>query len=164
VGREKKGQGYRENEDIACQIEDQVHDEMVQRRRALRVVGWGLPVIMKWSTPDCEVEDLHNDVGDHDVRCSTFDNHSLSQILCKAPIEQQQTYFCSPLYRAHALLDEKHGFGTPCSFVDFVWCQVDRMGGINEIGGYSQVDVQEYDEDGVQAGQKDHQKVLHLQS
>lgn len=61
---------------------------MVQRGSALRIVGRGLPVFMKRSTPDAKIEDLHDDVSHQDVHGGAFDHQGLLQVLGDSPVKK----------------------------------------------------------------------------
>ena len=68
----------RHDENVAGQIEDQIGDEMIECCGALGVVRRCLPVIVKRSAPNSEVQDQHDDICDPNVDRSAFDN----QVLC----------------------------------------------------------------------------------
>ena len=61
---------------------------------------------MKWATPDGEVEYLHHNISDRSICGRALDDKILPEILRQAPVEDEETAFRSPLYGAHALLDQ----------------------------------------------------------
>ncbi len=79
---------YRHDQYITCQVKDQVGDEMMQGRGTLHIIRRRLPVVVKWSAPDSEVEDLHHDIGGDHVGCRTLDDEILLQVLSQAPVEE----------------------------------------------------------------------------
>ena len=115
------------------------------------VVGWCLPIVVERSTPDSKIENLHNHIGARNVNGGAFHNKTLLQILCESPVEQQETCFGAPLNSTHALFDKEDGFATPSSLIDFLGCQFHRVCWINEVGADFEVDVEKYNEDGVEA-------------
>ena len=82
--------------------------EMVQRSGALHIGCGCLPIVMERPAPDCEIADFHDNVGGQDIAGGDLDHKCLPEILGETPVQKQQAAFCSPLYGAHALLDEKH--------------------------------------------------------
>lgn len=124
---------------------------MVQSCAALRVVRRSLPVVVKRSAPNRKVEDLHNNICGYDVGSGAFHDDVLGEVLSEAPVEQEQTAFTAPLDGTHALLDEKDGFGSPGTFTDLFRRQFDGVGRVDQVGVDIKIDIEEDDEDRVQA-------------
>lgn len=106
---------------------------------------------MKWSAPDSKVEYFHHDIGCCHVHCCTFDDQVLLEVLGEPPVEEQQADFGTPLNGTHTLFDQQNGFRPPGSHRDLVRCQVDGMRRIDKIRRDIQINVEEDNEDRVQA-------------
>ena len=124
---------------------------MVQGRSTLGVLGGSLPVIMKGSTPDTEVENLHHHISDSHIDRSGLDHQILRQILSQPPIEEEQTTLSSPLNRTHALFHQENGFGSPRPDLDIMRRQMWNIIRIDQVGLDIGVDVEKSNQNGVQA-------------
>jgi hypothetical protein len=69
---------YRKSDDehnqVTADVEDHVCDEVIRGRAALVAWGWNGPIVVKRTTPDSKIENLHNNEACADVGHERFEN------------------------------------------------------------------------------------------
>ena len=110
-----------------------------------------LPVVVERPAPNCKVQYEHNHVSHCNIYCRRFHDVGLVQILRQSPIQEQEARLASPLHSTHALFNKQDGLRAPCSLLHLLRCEIDGVCRVDEIGGHCSVDIEEDNEDYVQA-------------
>lgn len=147
---------YAHDHEIRAEVESKVEDQVVQCRGALYVRGRRLPVVVEGPAPISEVQYFHHNIRGSHVGCHQLHHKVLRKILRQTPVQYKQARFRSPLYSAHALLNQKHSFASPCPLLDVLLCQVRHIVRRNEVCVDSCIDIEKDDENGIEAGQEEH--------